>query len=240
MGRARTGEQGAILGEVLARVRSRAPQGVVVFDLDSTVLDNRPRQARILSDYGRAEGLGALEAAHPERLRGWDPAANLRTLGLPEAAVARHLEPFRRFWANRFFTSAYCRYDVPVAGAPGFVREVVLAGGQVAYVTGRPAEMVDGTLDAFRRAELPLPDARRIFLLMKPSTDLADAAWKDAARGEVERLGPVLAAFDNEPAHVNAYARAWPDALAVHLDTDHSPRAEPVLARVPSIADFSW
>jgi hypothetical protein len=48
----------------------------------------------------------------------------------------------------------------------------------------------------------------------------------------------VVAAFDNEPAHVNLYARAWPLALCVHLDTDHSGRPIEVLERVPSIRDF--
>jgi hypothetical protein len=236
--RARREEQAAILGEVLARIRARAPDGVVVLDLDSTVLDNRPRQARILAEYGEAADLPALRGATPEHWRGWDLQAALRAAGLPPEDAERHLAPFRRFWAARFFTSEHCRLDVPVAGAPAFVREVVLAGGRIAYVTARPADMVEGTLEAFRRAELPLPDQRRVFLYMKPHAALGDDAWKDAACGEVERLGPVVAAFDNEPAHVNAYARAWPDAIAVHLDRDHSERPIAVLDRIPSIADF--
>ena len=43
---------------------------------------------------------------------------------------------------------------------------------------------------------------------------------EDGAAARVERLGPVVAAFDNEPAHVNLYARRWPAALVVHVDTD--------------------
>ena len=237
--RARRAEQAGILGEVLAGVRARAPDGVAVFDLDSTILDNRPRQARILAEYGEAADLPALLRAGPEHWRGWDLAAALRAAGLSAGEAERHVGPFRRFWAARFFTSEYCRGDVPVPGAPAFVREVVLAGGRVVYVTARPADMVDGTLEAFRRAELPLPDQRRVFLYMKPLAALGDDAWKDAACSEVERLGPVVAAFDNEPAHVNGYARAWPDAVAVHLDRDHSPRPIAVLDRVRSIEDFA-
>ncbi|HUL58461.1 MAG TPA: hypothetical protein VLU43_04260 [Anaeromyxobacteraceae bacterium] len=238
MGRASLAEQGRILGEVLARMRAAAPEGVAVFDLDSTVMDNKPRQARILADYGRAAGVPALEGSRPEHWRGWDLADAMRAAGLDERGIAIHLAPFRAFWMERFFTSAYCRLDVPAAGAPAYVREVVLAGGRVAYVTGRPAEMREGTLDAFRRAELPLPDERRVFLLMKPSADVSDDAWKAAARAEVEAIGPPVAAFDNEPAHVNAYAEAWPRAYAVHVDTDHSARPIEVLERIPSIADF--
>ena len=112
------------------------------------------------------------------------------------------------------------------------------AGARVAYVTGRPAWMEDGTLDVFRRFGFPLPDGARTHLLMKPGDGLSDDAWKSIAREAVDGLGRVVVAFDNEPAHVNAYARAWPGALAVHLDTDHSPRPEQVLPRIPSIANF--
>ncbi|ACG74771.1 conserved hypothetical protein [Anaeromyxobacter sp. K] len=237
-GRARIEEQGAILAAVLARARAGAPDGVVVFDLDSTLLDNRSRQARILRDYGRAAGVPALLGARPEHWTSWDLAAALHAAGLPPDEVARHLRPARAFWAERFFTSAYCRLDVPLPGAAGLVRATAEAGAIVAYVTGRPVAMEAGTLEVFRAAGFPLPDGARAHLLMKPDEALGDEAWKALARGRVERIGPVVAAFDNEPAHVNAYARAWPDALCVHLDTDHSGRPVEVLARVPSIRDF--
>lgn len=236
--RARAGEQGRILAAALARARAAAPDGVAVFDLDSTLLDNRPRQARIVRDFGRSAGLPALLGALPEHWRGWDLEAALLAAGLHPRDVRRHHGAFRRFWAERFFTSAYCALDVPLAGAAEFVRAVAAAGARVAYVTGRPAWMEDGTLQVFRRFGFPPPDGSRAHLLMKPGDGLSDDAWKVLARETVDGLGPVVVAFDNEPTHVNAYARAWPGALAVHLDTDHSPRPEEVLPTIPSIADF--
>jgi beta-phosphoglucomutase-like phosphatase (HAD superfamily) len=238
MGRARAGEQGRVLAAALARARSAAPDGVAVFDLDSTVLDNRPRQARIVQDFGRAAGLPVLLGARPEHWRGWDLEAALLEAGLKPRELRRHYSAFRRFWAERFFTSAYCALDVPIPGAPEFVRAVAAAGARVVYVTGRPAWMEDGTLDVFRRFGFVLPDGARAHLLMKPGDGLSDDAWKALAREAVDGLGRVALAFDNEPAHVNAYARAWPGALAIHLDTDHSPRPVEVLPDIPSIADF--
>ena len=236
--RARVEQQGRILAGALARAAAAPPGAVAVFDLDSTVLDNRPRQARIVQDYGRAADLPALLGARPEHWKGWDLEAALVAAGLPPAEARGRRAEFRRFWAERFFTSAYCRLDVPVAGAPAFVRAVASAGVGVAYVTGRPIWMEDGTRDVLARFGFPPPDGARARLLMKPGDDVGDDEWKERARRQVESLGRVVLAFDNEPAHVNAYARAWPDALAIHLDTDHSPRAIPVLASVPSIADF--
>jgi len=239
-GRARPEEQAAILERVLARIRAAAPHGVAVFDLDSTLLDNRPRQARILREYGASAGLPALAGLDPGHWTSWDLAEAMRLAGLPPEEVARHLLPARRFWAERFFTSAYCRDDEPLPGAPEFVRAAAEAGAVLVYLTGRPGRMRAGTLSVFRRCglPLPLPEAGRVRLLMKPEAPLDDDEWKALAAGQVSALGEVVAAFDNEPAHVNAYAAAWPGALCVHLDTDHSPRPVEVAPRVPSIADF--
>jgi beta-phosphoglucomutase-like phosphatase (HAD superfamily) len=236
--RAREEDQERILGEALARARAGAPGAAAVFDLDSTILDNRPRQARILREYGEAAGLPALLGAAPEHWRGWDIEAALAAAGLPPDVARRHAEPALRFWAERFFTSAYCRLDVPVPGAPAFVRAVAAAGPSLAYVTARPARMEPGTLEVLSRFGFPLPEGRRVRLLMKRPDALPDDDWKALAQEEVERLGPVVLAFDNEPAHVNAYARAWPRAMVVHVDTNDSGRPVEVLAGVPSIADF--
>jgi len=236
--RARPEEQGRILTEAIARARAGPPGAIAVFDLDSTILDNRPRQARILQEYGRSAGLPVLEGARPEHWQGWDLEAALVNAGLPPDEARRHLDRFRRFWAERFFTSAYCRLDVPVPGAPEFVRAVAAAGPLIAYVTGRPARMEDGTLDVLHRFGFVPPDGARARLLMKPGDDLGDDAWKARACAAVDALGPVVLAFDNEPAHVNLYARAWPRALVVHVDTNDSGRPIEVLSSVPSIADF--
>lgn len=236
--RARVEAQATILEEALARARRAAPMGVVVFDLDSTLLDNRPRQARILREYGAEAGLPALAAARPEHWRSWDLAEAMRAAGLPPAELARHLLPARRRWSERFFTSEYCREDVPLPGAAAFLEALAAARAVVAYVTGRPRRMEAGTLATFRAAGFPRPDGARTHLLMKPEAALDDDEWKSLAAARVARLGPVVAAFDNEPAHVNGYAMAWPDALCVHLDTDHSARPVEVLPQVPSIRDF--
>ena len=94
--------------------------------------------------------------------------------------------------------------------------------------------MRDGTLHVLRREGFPPPDGDRVRLLMKDDLALGDDAWKEVAAARVERIGPVAAAFDNEPAHVNLYARRWPGALVVHLDTNHSARPIEVLPGIPA------
>jgi beta-phosphoglucomutase-like phosphatase (HAD superfamily) len=236
--RARPADQPAILLAALARVRAAGPGAIAVFDLDSTLLDNRPRQAAILRAYGRAAGLKALRGAAPEHFAGWDLARALAAAGLRPAEVRRHAGPFHAFWEERFFTSRACRRDVPVPGAPAFVRAVRAAGARVVYVTGRPAAMRPGTLAVLRAFGFPPPDGAAVTLLMKPGEGLQDDAWKAVARDAVEARGTPVLVLDNEPSHVNAYARAWPRALAIHLDTDHSGRPVEVAPSIPSVADL--
>ncbi|HET6439432.1 MAG TPA: hypothetical protein VFG59_15295 [Anaeromyxobacter sp.] len=232
-------EQETVLSAALARVRAAAPGGVVVFDLDSTLLDNRPRLARVLEDYGRMAGLPELLGARPEHWRGWSLEAALRNAGLPAELVEEHVGPARRFFADWFLTNAYCRLDTVVPGAPAYVRSMAEAGAVLAYVSGRPRGMVEGTRSSLCGHGFPPDDGRSAHLFLKPVRELSDDAWKLQAIPLVERLGPVLAVFDNEPTHVNAYARAWPEALAVHLDTDHSGRPVEVLPAIPSVLDFT-
>jgi hypothetical protein len=242
--RARPADQAAILLAALARVRAAGPSAVAVFDLDSTLLDNRPRQAAILRDYGEEAGLPALRAARPEHFASWDLARALERAGLGRAEARRHAGPFRDFWEERFFTSRYCRLDVPIPGAPEFARAVHAAGARIVYVTGRPATMRTGTLEVLRAFRFPLPlpatrgDGAAVTLLMKPGEALRDDAWKAVARYIVEGRGTPVLVLDNEPAHLNAYARAWPAALAIHLDTDHSDRPEEVEPSIPSVLDL--
>jgi hypothetical protein len=266
--RARPADQAAILLAALARVRAAGPSAVAVFDLDSTLLDNRPRQAAILRDYGEEAGLPALRAARPEHFASWDLARALERAGLGRTEARRHAGPFRDFWEERFFTSRYCRLDVPIPGAPEFARAVHAAGARIAYVTGRPATMRNGTLEVLRAFGFPVPspaarplpspaarplpspaargegdprtrgEGAAVTLLMKPGEALRDDAWKAVARDIVEGHGTPVLVLDNEPAHLNAYARAWPAALAIHLDTDHSDRPVEVEPSIPSVLDL--
>ena len=228
----------ALLQEVLDRCRR--PGAVVVFDLDSTLLDNKPRQARIMADYGQEHGVPALAGSRREHWTGgWDFREAMRNAGLPEAEIEAHVEPYRALWRERFFTSQYCPLDEPTPGAVVFVDAVRATGARVLYVTGRHEGMRAGTLACFARVGLPRPDGDAVQLWMKPSVEEEDDHFKARVHAELPRAGEVVAVFDNEPTHVNDYRRSLPKALVIHLATDHSLREVFVAAGIPSISDFT-
>ena len=227
------------LEEVLERARALQRGGVLVFDLDSTVFDNRPRQARIVREFGAASGIPALTRCEPRHFTdGWDMRAAFRSCGL-SAEEAERLHPdARKFWMTRFFTSPYCAEDGVIAGAVPFLRRAIATGARIAYVTGRPERMREGTVEAMRRHGLPMPDEDIVFLLMKAAPEMHDDEYKREAQARIASLGSVIAAFDNEPTHVNEYRRSFPHATIVHLATDHSGRPVELLDGIVSVPHF--
>lgn len=230
--------QDEILLEVERRARAAGTRGVVVFDLDSTLLDNRGRQARILREYGAAQGLPVLLSTEPKHFTSWSLTDTLRHLGLPEEEVQRLAPELRPFWRDRFFTSEYCYDDIPLPGAVEYVHTLLETGCRIVYCTGRHVDMGEGTVTSFRTGGLPLPDHQAVHLLLKPNLEMGDDAWKQSAVRLIDAIGEVVAAFDNEPAHANVYATAYPAARVVHLATDDSARPIPLAPGVPSIAHF--
>ena len=229
------------LREILAQARSLGSKAVLAFDLDSTLFDNRPRQARILREFGATRGLtplGACLADHWDT--GWDMKAAMRNCGLSPEQIEAHYNDARAFWMERFFTSDYCVDDVAIQGAAPFTHAVVATGAQLAYVTGRPEGMRQGTVEAMRRAGIALPGEGLVHLLMKPTAQMHDDAFKREAHTQLGTFGQVIAAFDNEPTHVNDYKLKFPQATVVHLATDHSGRPVQLLEGVVSIPHFVW
>lgn len=225
---------------VLERARGAKGQGVLVFDLDSTVFDNRPRQARIIREYGAQKGLEVLKRCQAFHFtNGWDLKHACVSTGLPEAEADSIFRDLKNFWGARFFTSPYCRDDIEIVGAPRYLNACVATGARVVYVTGRHEEMRAGSIEAMARCGMPVPGGQ-VSLMMKPTLRENDDAYKRVAHQLLHELGTVIAAFDNEPTHVNDYATGFPECLPIHLATDHSGRPVTLAERVISVPHFAW
>ncbi len=230
------------LEAILERARELGPRAVLAFDLDSTLFDNRPRQARILREFGEAHGVEELTlcAASHFAESGWDLKAALRNCGLSHEETEQHYGEVKRFWSERFFTSPYCLDDVPIDGGAEFLGRLLETGATLAYVTGRHEAMREGSVGSMRRHGMPVPDGERVHLIMKPSFDVGDDAFKRDAHAKLHALGTVIAAFDNEPTHANDYRLKFPEAQVIHLATDHSGRPVELLEDIPSVPHFRF
>jgi hypothetical protein len=194
---------------------------VVVFDLDSTLIHTGGRHLAIARAFAQDHGAisDAVDALTPSDF-GWDVRDPLRARGVPEPI----LDALLAFWGERFFDGAWCAHDQPAPGAVPFVRTIEAEGAHVAYLTGRP----EPTMGAGTRAslqQLGFPQGPRTSLHMKPTTTVSDARFKRVAVHEILAFGPIVATFENEPAHANAFLKAFPDAVHVLVGTVRDPRA---------------
>jgi len=210
----------------------------VLFDLDSTLLDNRPRSAVIMREFARACNVPVLSEASAEHFPTWSARDSMVLLGMSAAEADDLLEDYLDFWTMRFFSSEYCQYDTDIDGAVSFVHAIHRAGGIVNYLTGRDETMREGTTASLQSLGFPEPGKADTRLIMKPSANESDDLYKQAELHKLSVLGEIAAAFDNEPSHINSYRTVFPDTVCVHLDTDHSMREVRLLDGIVSIRNF--
>jgi hypothetical protein len=220
------------LREVFALIDSAVAEAVlpvVVFDLDSTLFSTEPRNYRIISEFAAEHGAeypGLQEMADSMQLAdmGW---------GVLDPFAARGFDPpgfkkaISRYWGKRFFTNDYVISDQPTPGAVGFAQECHRRGALLYYLTGRHVgDMGAGTIQALTEHDFPFWRGR-CSLQLKPSFEMADKPFKEAALADIRsNQGRVVATFENEPGNANLFMDAFPGALHFLLETTHSTRAE--------------
>jgi hypothetical protein len=242
-------EQRATLREVLRRSRGDHVRAtptnslpVVVFDLDGTVMDNRPRTVAILREFARRcrhhdpELALRLEAARPHDLD-YLLSDSLQRLGAYRAEL---LVEMQTFWRERFFADGHLNHDVAVPGSVDFARACHRAGACVVYLTGRDLPLMGmGTFASLRDLGFPI-GVPATQLVLKPHAETPDEAFKRALAPDLARIGRVVAVFDNEPANCNVMLAQYPDAYIVFVDTQHMPGAPALAAGVRVVRDFRF
>ena len=236
-------DRSALLRGVLAGVRALRDRGapaVVVFDLDGTLMDNRPRVVAILHELARhwddrhPDAAASCARAAPDGIV-YGFAENLHRLGVADPDLHREAIDF---WRARFFADPHVRHDVEVRGARAFARAVYDAGAVVVYLTGRDLpNMALGSFASLRDLGFPI-GMIGTELVVKPVAEMPDAVFKQAVAPEMARLGTVVAAFDNEPANVHIFLEAHPACAGVFLDTQCAPDPPPLDPRAAVIHSF--
>lgn len=236
-------EQRALFSRVVERCRpaAGAPVPVVVFDLDGTLMDNRPRTTAILHElaaelhreaHSAAEILAATQAENLAYLL----TESLQRLGVEHPELVSRAEAF---WKARFFTDDYLKHDIEVPGAVELARACYEAGATIVYFTGRDLPLMSlGSFQSLRDLGFPI-GVVGTELVCKPEFSIPDEKFKRDVTPRIARIGKVVAAFDNEPGNCNAFIDLCPDADVVFVDTQHLPGAPPLYDRVHIVPDLT-
>lgn len=229
-------EQDALLDQIIARAQ---PGTVGVFDLDGCLFDTRIRLVSIFHEFASQHPETGRYFAFAERgdFTDWDLKKPLRKYGMAETDIAAIFDDFIDFWRMRFFSDEYVAWDDPMPGATDLVRACHEKGMQIVYLTGRDINMRAGTEQALRRCGFPY-GVERSQLFTKPTFKMEDTAYKMQALEDIKNLGAVVVSIDNEPANINSMSERFPDALCVHIETDHSFREDRPHAYIPRLRSF--
>jgi hypothetical protein len=228
-----------ILDEIDARHRA-GERPVVIFDLDGTLYDNRPRTIRIVHALAASlpiehdRDAAILRTLGPNDLR-YRLEDTLRPLDVSEEVITLA----KKRWFSRFFTDSACADDVPVRGAAPFVQRCFHRGATVVYLTGRDIPgMLVGTVRTLRDDGFPIGQPR-VELVLKPTFEEDDTGFKRRMLDPMNELGTIVATFENEPGNANLFHHRWPDSHAVLLDTQSAPGAPPLDPACIRVPDFS-
>ncbi len=235
-------QQETVLRGVLRRCRAEKAHGtpIVVFDLDGTLMDNRPRTLAILREFAkRCRDRDAALAERLEQARSADLQYLLSdSLERLDAHRTELVAEMHAFWQERFFADPHLVHDEALPGAVDFARACYAAGAMLVYLTGRDMPLMGiGTFQSLRDLGFPIgvPGTE---LVLKPDANMPDEAFKRMQGPRLSRVGDVVAIFDNEPGNCNVLGESFPDADVVLLDTQCLPGAPPLAPRVRVIGDF--
>lgn len=236
-------DQHALYSRIVQRSRAvrGEPAPVIVFDLDGTLMDNRPRTTVILQElatelsreaHSAAEVLAAARAEDLAYLLG----DSLQRLGVGHPELVTRAEAY---WRERFFSDAYLKHDVAIAGSVELARACYEAGATIVYFTGRDLPLMGlGSFQSLRDLGFPIGIVGTE-LVCKPDARIPDEAFKREEGPKLARIGSVVAAFDNEPGNCNAFVEMCPAAEVVFVDTQHLPGAPELLPSVHVVGDLT-
>ena len=154
----RTLEVSARQDKVLAELEGLAAPGrVFILDLDSTLLDTRPRQVAILRAWAAREGKAELSGLCVEHFQSWDFRETLKRAGVKISEIPALEKLVKQAWREGFWSPAALVHDLPLPGAAAFVRRLHAKGATVAYV-GRRGSQEAATKAALTRFGFPLDE----------------------------------------------------------------------------------
>ncbi len=206
---------------------------IVVFDLDSTIIEVTPRMTQILRDFTQDKHHRIRymrECVKLERYshhpKDWGIEHSLERLGLAGTSFDFYKD-LMNFWKKRFFSNAYLHLDEPVPGSKEFLTELVSKGADVAYLTARENScMLEGTIESLKKLEFPLhPKLKN--LILKDDNSKSDCEFKRDVLKKYLRDYASVWFVENEPVNLNLVYQTLPQVKLVYFDSVHSGREEP-------------
>ncbi len=220
-----------VLSDILEKAGKAHREGalpVVIFDLDGTLFYTGFRSKQIFLEYVHDQGDTILE----NKVNSIDPVTmkyrvrkSLIESGITDSTV---LKAIIDSWRTKFFSDDYLKYDEHLPGSVKFINALHDSGTLIIYLTGRDVPgMLLGTTASLQEHGFPVGIAGTE-LIMKPERYMKTYLFKKRTLSHIEKLGAVIAVFENEPENINLLAERFSSVRACFLETQHKPNAPQV------------
>ena len=195
-------------------------KGMIIFDIDGTILDNFPRQVAILinlfSEMPEIKEIYLNEGYLRQLLP--NPYSLLKHIieKSGNTQIIRELQPkFLKF----FLSNEYLENDILISGFSTFFKQLLLNTPEdieITFLTGRPEqEMREGTITSLNLLGIDF-NTKKFQLIMKPKIEMEDYDFKVQVLSALKTDQiQVLAFFDNEPNNCILAKKFFPNALVV-------------------------
>ena len=220
---------------------SREVSSVVIFDLDGTLFDNRPRTLFILTEIASKHEAQApqlcasIEKQRDINLIEYSIRETLKNFNVTNEAEIEFIE---NKWQEKFFSDEYQKYDIPIPGASNYVSQIHNAGATVIYLTGRDApRMLVGATESLRLFGFPVGIIGTM-MIVKTVFEEKDEIFKKEVSSYLKRIGIVEGIFENEPVNSNLLQREFPNSESFLVLTQHRNDAPPLNKGIHALKDF--
>ena len=214
--------------------RSVGRRSLIIFDIDSTLLDTSFRTRAIFKEFARCEiykkkypNLCSQISAWQETVEVYDPIAFVNHHTDSSIVISSQLAAeLLKFWKKRFFNEDWLNQDLPYKGASKFVNECTNSDADIAYLTGREEKtLLKGTIRSLATHRFPYdPTNQKTKLVLKSSSVIKDIAYKDEGL-ESLKVGYDLVFFiENELELVLMALKRHPEIKTYLFDSVHSGR----------------
>ena len=153
--------------KALSRISRRTRQKkrtIVVFDIDNTLVDTRPRTLAAARSFLKARNNhGALRALGMQLVR-FDGKQTATRLGLQ----AKDARDFNAHWERFFWNPGNLKLDIAIKDTVKLAVMAKAAGAEVYYITGRVDAFKEGTLKQLRHHGLPDVDGEHVICKPNP------------------------------------------------------------------------
>lgn len=190
---------------------------VVVFDLDDTLMDLRYRGMGFYTEMAKDAELQKKFPKETQMLLdglnldvvGYTPEITLAGVGILKSEYSAFASEADSYFGSHAFTSSALAWDKPVAGAVDLVNDLFNKGAVIVYLSGRSENVQDASEKSLKKLGFPIGVANTAIFLKPEGSRGNTSDFKGRVGTEIQKLGTVVAVFDNEPANLVQIRKVW-------------------------------